>query len=176
MSEQEKQERIEELLRLSKSEKRAKQKNRYDVVLLHLEGHESKEISELLHTPVRTVNTHIAAYKKGGAAAWIIKKQPGAKKKLTDEQEQELYQVISEHTPEEVGIGIFANWTAPLACEYVKRQFRVVYSKRGMLDLLHRIRLSYTRPTYTLAKADPEKQENFRKELETLKKVVEQRN
>ena len=173
MSEQEKQEQIEELLRLSRSGKRAKQKNRYDVVLLHLEGHESKEISELLHTPVRTVNTHIAACKKGGAAALIIKKQPGAKKKLTDEQEQELYRVISEHTPEKVGIGIFANWTAPLACEYVKRQFGIVFSKRGMLDLLHRIRLSYTRPTCTLAKANPEKQENFRKEMETSKKVTE---
>lgn len=170
MKEQKSQEKIEELLRLSKREKSAKQKKRFDVVLLSLEGHKSREISELLHTPVRTVNTYIAAYKKGGATALIIKKQPGAKRKLTEEQEQELYLVISKHTPEEMGIGIFANWTAPLVCEYVKRQFNVTFSKRGMLNLLHRIQLSYTRPTYTLAKANPEKQENFRKELETLKK------
>lgn len=170
MSEQEKQEKITELLRLSKSEKTVKQKKRYDVVLLSLEGHKSREISEFLHIPVQTVNTHIAAYKKGGAAALLIKKQPGAQRKLTEEQEQRLYCAISEYTPEEVGIGVFANWTAPLACEYVKREFNITFSKRGMLNLLHRIKLSYTRPTYTLAKANPEKQNEFREELETLKK------
>ncbi len=167
----EKQEEIAKLLRLSKCEKNAKQKNRYDVVLLHLEGHKSREISEILHTPVRTVNTHISAYKKGGVGALVIKKQPGAEKKLTDEQEEKLYRVISENTPEEVGIGVFANWTAPLVCEYVKRQFQVTFSKRGTLNLLHRIKLSYTRPTYSLAKADPEKQEKFREELESIKKT-----
>lgn len=171
MEAMEKQEEIAKLLGLSKAEKKAKQKNRYDVVLLHLEGHKSREISELLHTPVRTVNTYIAAYKKGGAAALVIKKQPGAEKKLTDEQEQELYDVISKHTPEEVGIGVFANWTAPLVCEYVKRKYQVTFSKRGMLNLLHRIKLSYTRPTYSLAKADPEKQAKFRRELESIKKT-----
>lgn len=40
-----------------------------------------------------------------------------------------------------------------------------------MLNLLHRIKLSYTRPTYSLAKADPEKQEKFREELESIKKT-----
>ena len=58
-----------------------------------------------------------------------------------------------------------------MVCEYVKRQFQVTFSKRGMLNLLHRIKLSYTRPTYSLAKADPEKQEKFREELESIKKT-----
>ena len=52
-----------------------------------------------------------------------------------------------------------------------QRQFQVTFSKRGMLNLLHRIKLSYTRPTYSLAKADPEKQEKFREELESIKKT-----
>ena len=165
------QEQIEEFLQLSKSEKNVKQKNRYDVILLHLEGHTSREISKFLHTPIRTVNAHIAAYKKGGLSALRIKKQPGAQRKLTEEQEQKLYSTITEHTPEEVGIGVFANWTSPLVCQYVKREFGVTFSTRGMLNLLHRIKLSYTRPTYTLDKADAEKQNKFRKELEILKKT-----
>ena len=41
-----------------------------------------------------------------------------------------------------------------------------------MLNLLHRIKVSYTRPTYSLAKADPEKQEKFREELESIKKLL----
>jgi len=39
-----------------------------------------------------------------------------------------------------------------------------------MIDVLHRLNLSYTRPTYTLAKADPQKQEEFKQEFELLKK------
>ena len=39
-----------------------------------------------------------------------------------------------------------------------------------MLQVLYRLDLSYTRPTYTLAKADPEKQEAFKQDFEVLKK------
>ena len=33
-----------------------------------------------------------------------------------------------------------------------------------MLDVLRRLNLSYTRSTYTLAKADPQKQEEFKQD------------
>ena len=42
-----------------------------------------------------------------------------------------------------------------------------------MLNLFEWLGLSYTRPTYTLDKADPKKQEQFRKTFETLKKLLE---
>ena len=103
----------------------------------------------------------------------LIVKQPGAQKKLTDKQETELLSVISTQTPKEVGLGVFANWTAALACAFVKQKFGISYSSRGMLNLFDRLGLSYTRPTYTLDKADPKKQEQFRKTFETLKKLLE---
>lgn len=39
-----------------------------------------------------------------------------------------------------------------------------------MAEVLYRLDLSYTRPTYVLAKADKEKQENFKKDFRILKK------
>jgi len=39
-----------------------------------------------------------------------------------------------------------------------------------MLYVLYRLNLSFTRPTYTLAKADPQKQEEFKEKFELLKK------
>jgi len=74
-------------------------------------------------------------------------------------------------TPEESGFDGVKNWTAKLACEWVSRNFGVRYSINGMLDLFHRLNLSYTRPTYVLAKADPEKQERFKTDFEDLKKT-----
>ena len=40
----------------------------------------------------------------------------------------------------------------------------------SMAVILHRLNLSYTRPTYVLKKADPEKQEIFKSDFKALKK------
>lgn len=93
--------------------------------------------------------------------------------KLSDEQEKEPVFTVCNRTPEEAGAGIFANWTAPLACTFVKKEFGVSFSHRGMQDLFARLGLRYTRPTYTLNKADPEKQAQFRSVCEELKKTAE---
>lgn len=46
--------------------------------------------------------------------------------------------------------------------EYIKREFQVTYSLQGVANLAHRLNLSYTKPIYTLAAADPVKQQTFR--------------
>ncbi len=102
------------LLMASKNEKSVKQKNRYDVVLLYIEGYSRKKISEVLHIPRRTVSYHILNYEKGGIESLLIVKQPKAKKKLTDEQENELLSVISTQTPEEAGLGVLPTGLPPL--------------------------------------------------------------
>lgn len=157
MNDLKKQEKLGELLRLDADEKNARQKRRYHVVLLRLKGYSSREISELLHMPLRTVNAHIAAYKKGGAEALAIKKRPGVKKKLTDEQEKELYRTISAHTPEEMGMGPFGIWSAALACAYVERRFKVTFTEGGMLSLLRRIKKDHTEPDDPPDKAGEER-------------------
>ena len=57
------------LLSASKTEKNVKQKMRYDAVLLFMEGYPRKQISQILHIPLRTVSDHISHYKKGGIEA-----------------------------------------------------------------------------------------------------------
>jgi putative transposase len=90
---------------------------------------------------------------------------------LTKEQEQKLYECISAKLPKDVGFDPFANWTAALACNWVYKEFGVQFSQRGMLDVFYRLKLSYTRPTYVLKKADPVKQEAFKVDFENLKKI-----
>ena len=163
-----------QLLLASKNEKKVKQKNRFDTVLLYMEGYSRKQIAEILHIPHRTVCAHIAGYQKGGMDTLLLIKQTGAPRKLSDEQENTLIHIISTQTPEEAGVGIFANWTSSLACKLAEEKFGMAFSDRGMRNLFDRVGLSYTRPTYTLEKADPEKQEQFRKDFETLKKTSKQ--
>ena len=44
-------------------------------------------------------------------------------------------------------------------------------SLTGILRMLWRLRLSYTRPTYVLKKADPKKQKVFQRQMDTIKKT-----
>ena len=96
-----------------------------------------------------------------------VKKQSGRPKYLTEDQEKELYNIIATMTPEETGVGIFANWTAPLACCLVKQKYGITFKERGMRDLFKRIGLRYT-----LEKADTEKQNEFRENFEVKKRTV----
>ena len=94
---------IERLIELSQNEKRVKQKLVYDSVLLFLEGYKRSEVSKILHVKQGTVNDHIRKYLKNGIDSLHIQKQPGYQKRLTDEQETELAEVITTQTPEEAG-------------------------------------------------------------------------
>jgi transposase len=49
----------------------------------------------------------------------------------------------------------------------------VEMSCTGILRMLWRLCLSYTGPTYVLAKADPEKQQAFEQEIHLIKKTSE---
>lgn len=42
-----------------------------------------------------------------------------------------------------------------------------------MADVLYKLNLSYTRPTYVLKKVDPIKQEIFKQDFDVLKKLLE---
>jgi putative transposase len=54
---------------------------------------------------------------------------------LTDEQEQKLFEVITTYTPDQVGIPNRKNWDSNIACQWVKSNFGIEYTPRGMLDV-----------------------------------------
>jgi putative transposase len=138
-----------------------------------MEGHTNKEIAGIVDVNEHTVSDYIYAYDTGGIEGLIPKKSPGRPKRLTDEQEQMFYDTISNHTPDEVGFDGIMNWTAKIARLWVIREYRIEYTVNGILELFHRLNLSYTRPTYVLAKADPEKQKQFKEDFDRVKKTSE---
>jgi putative transposase len=129
-----------------------------------------KDIAGILGTTYYSVRNYVRAYQARGIDGLSIRKPPGRTRKLTPEQEQRLYNCIVSQLPRDVGFAPFVNWTAPLACLWVEKTMGVILSERGMRFVFERLGLSYTRPTYVLAKADPEKQAEFLKQFEELKK------
>lgn len=143
---------------------------RYHVIILHLRKYTNTHIATIMDLNNHTIGNYVNAYKQNGIEGLSIGKSSGLPRFLTKEQEAILFELISTKTPDEVGFGYRKNWNSNIVKKWVKDNFNIEYSKRGMLQVLHRLNLSYTKPTYTLEKADIEKQEHFKVDFEVLKK------
>lgn len=104
-----------------------------------------------------TVGIYIKNYIDNGLKGLEMKYSPGKKRKLSKEQEVELVNIITTHTPEEVGFKNRCNWTIALVQKYIKKKFNINMCHSAVYVAMNRLNLSYTRPTYVLAKSDKEK-------------------
>lgn len=145
---------------------------RYQAVFLHFDGKTNVEIAGIIQRNRATVGTYIQAYKNSGLAGLHMGISTGKPSYLTLEQRAELAEIITTKTPADVGFSPYTNWTLALLVSLTEREWAASYSLRGMSKLLERMGFSNTRPTYTLAKADPEKQKTFKEEtFPALKKA-----
>ena len=142
---------------------------RYQTVWLVLNGHTYAQVSKTIGRSVTTVFNYMRAYRQGGLGALNLQHSPGRPRYLTAEQQQQVKDVVTNKTPQDVGFPAERNWTAPLVARYIAETFQVEFSERGARSLLYRLGFSCTRPTYTLAKADPEKQKKFKRQFRRQK-------
>lgn len=162
---------ILEMAHLMKTEKKTALERKYHAVYLHMIGKTNVEIAEALALCKQTVGTYLHDYYDHGIDGLVPVKQSGRPPKMSIEQKEELYQVMTEKTPHDVGFEHAYNWTAALAIQWVKKTFDITYQHSQMQVILHQMGLSYTRPTYTLAKADKQKQHAFVEDLNGVKKT-----
>lgn len=108
------------------------------------------------------IGAYMKAYRREGLAALDLGHSPGDPRRLTREQEAQVVAVLTDKVPQKVGYSAERNSTSPLVQQYIQDTFAVRFSEGGTRRLLYRPRFSCTRPTYTLAKADPARQAEFR--------------
>ena len=163
--------RIHELEKMIKKEKNGRLYERYHAIMLHLKGYTNIKIAEMVSRSNLTIGTYIKRYQAGGIAGLKISYSPGAPRRLSPEKEERIYEVIVHYTPAEMGLKSEMNWTAPLLREWIYREWNIIYKDRAVLNILHGLGFSHTRPTYILEKADKQKQQVFRETFETYKKT-----
>ncbi|WP_407708125.1 helix-turn-helix domain-containing protein [Bacillus mycoides] len=102
----------------------------------------------------------------------LTRKQiPGKKPYLTKLQQGELKQLILNTTPAELHFGQEAFWNTRNIQYVIKEKFAICMSREGIRKMLHRMNFSYTNATYVLKKANKEKQIQFQKQLDMIKKL-----
>ncbi|WP_431520786.1 IS630 family transposase [Clostridium beijerinckii] len=164
---------IKEIKDASKRTKSVRLYKRYSVLLKHFDGFNNRKIAEMENIDEHTVATYIKNYKANGLDGLNIAHGGGASKKINEKQEKIVLETITTKTPEDVGFESKMNWTIELVRQWVLKEFNIKMSHRGIAYVLHRLNLSYTRPTYVLEKADKEKQEKFKNDFEVLKKMLD---
>lgn len=156
-----------ELTILFQAMKQAKERRmyeRYQAVYLYLQGYSYKQVADVIGRSDKTVYNYVKAYQQGGLDGLIMGVSPGAPRKLTLEQEQELVHTIIHSLPVDVGFPARHNWTLALIASFIESKWGKTYTLRGVSRLLHDLGLSYFKATYTLANADTEKQAVFKEE------------
>lgn len=170
-------EELQEIENKLKHEKNRRMYERYQTIRLHLMGNTIKQIATILNRSDKTIGTYIRSYKKHGLEGLSMKFSTGKPPRLTAEQQECLKKTILNSVPHEVGFTAKFNWTLEIIASYIEREFEQSYSLRGVSKMMHRLELSYTKPTYTLAAADEEKQKEFvENTFPKLKKLRKRRN
>jgi transposase len=164
-------EKIDELKTTMKATKDVRMYKRYLVILRHLEGASNVNIAKMVSLEQHAVGDYIRNYKAKGLPGLVMKHSTGARRKLSKDQEVLIVETVTNKTPDEVGFESRKNWTIEIIRQWVIKTFDITMSHRGMHEVLHRLNLSYTRPTYVLKKADKAKQEEFKITFEGLKKT-----
>lgn len=135
---------------------------RYQAALLFLEGYQKKEIAQIIGRCPHTVGSYVRLYENGGIDGLLQRGvSTGKPSRLSSEQKQILLETVAYKTPDEAGFSARFNWTLSLVAQFIEREWGESYTQKGASKLLHALGLSYTRPTYTLKKADPDKQKAF---------------
>ncbi|WP_025682277.1 IS630 family transposase [Paenibacillus maysiensis] len=163
---------IQEVKAAMKINKDLRMHERYQTILMLLLGESYERISEVTGRALATLYNYSKAYREQGIQGLQIGRPPGRNRLLTAEQERQVYEVVTIQTPADQGFPAQMNWTSPLVRKWMEQTWDIRYSDRGTRDLLYRLKLSFTKPTYTLAKADPQKQEEFKEKFQELKKLL----
>ncbi len=124
------------------------------VIMLCLDEHGVLEISRMLSISHHTVSKYIKLFEIGGLEELLKYGKGSGKPPKLNEQERNLLSEKILLTPKEAGCGESVNWTSKLVQEFIQNEFKAKMGLTGIQALLHRMGFSFTRPTYTLARAD----------------------
>lgn len=154
------------LIELVATTSNAKQRDRYRVVLIAGRGLgerselEREQIAATVGRSRQFVDQWIGRYRTGGIEALVPRRQPGAARRLSAEQEAQLCAMLESGPAEEEGI---AAYNGPILREKIEQRFGKVYSLAGVYKLLHRLGYNDLMPRPRHPDTDPAALKAFKK-------------
>src|SRR5665647_170638 len=132
---------ILEIKAAMKENKDLRMHERYQTILMMLHGEPYPQIVKMTGRSLATIYNYVKAYKEKGINGLPMEHSSGRPRQLTTEQEQQVYQMIIDQKPIDVGFPAEMNWTSPLVRKWMKQEWNIQYSDRGTRELLYRLKL-----------------------------------
>lgn len=136
-----------------------KSADRIKTILLVHQGFTYQQVAKLLLLDETTIRRYEKQYKKSGIDGLLEDHYHGSVGNLTNEQKEALRVYLKEHIYQ----------TVKSIMVYVEKRYGVAYSVEGMTHVLHRLGFVYKKTKVLPGKVDLQKQEQFKKEYQTLK-------
>ena len=134
---------------------------RIHAVLLCAKGKTSGEIADLIDSPRSCVTEWLRNYEEQGFEGLLEGHRCGRESRLSAQDKTRLADII-ESGP--VAYGLLSGiWTSPMIAKIIQDEFSVEYHPAHVRKLLYAIGFSVQRPKKILAKADPDKQNKWRR-------------
>lgn len=156
------------LAALVAGESRAKQRDRYRVVLLAGQGLGDQseltreQIADSVGRSRQFVDEWVGRYRRGGIESLRPRKQPGAVPKLTALEREQLKAMLDAGPAPEEGL---AAYNGPILREKIQERFGKLYSLPGLYALLHRLGYNDLTPRPRHPATDPAALEDFKKKI-----------
>ncbi|MBN2020117.1 MAG: winged helix-turn-helix domain-containing protein [Sedimentisphaerales bacterium] len=151
---------LNELLKLYKSQSDPRLARRLHGIYLAAKGLTCIQVTEITGAKRRTVQQWVRRYNKDGIAGLPDKPRSGQPTKLPRHREQAFCMRIEAGPTIADGISVL---NGAAIQRLLEREFGVIYSFRGVYDLLYRLGYSCLCPRPQHEKADPKAQEEFKK-------------
>ncbi len=144
----------------------AKQRDRYRVVLIAGSGMGERrelyreQIASAVGRSRQFVDEWVGRYRSAGIDGLIPRRPPGARPKLTIEQQQQLCAMLDAGPGPEEGLAAF---NGPILRQKIQERFGTLYTLDGVYKLLHRLGYNDLMPRTTHPDTDPAELEAFKK-------------
>ena len=154
------------LEQLVAAEAQAKQRDRYRVVLLAGRGMGGRaeltrqQIAQAVGRSRQFVDEWVNRYRTAGLDALRPRKQPGAKPKLTPQEQEQLKAMLDAGPAPEEGL---AAYNGPILRDKIEQRFGKLYSLPGLYALLHRLGYNDLMPRPRHPDTDPAALDAFKK-------------
>ena len=139
----------------------ARYDHRLHAVLMVAQGQSCNKVSELLGDSPRAVAYWVNRFEAEGLSGLADADRPGRPSKLDEHQLRAVEEALRSHPSQ---YGLEGNlWDGKMLSHFIAQQFDVELGVRQCQRLFRRLGFRLRKPRPLIAKADPEKQQDFKK-------------
>jgi transposase len=141
----------------------ARYDHRLHAILMVAQNMSCRQVAQLLGDSPRTVAYWVKRFESEGLSGLADADRPGRPSKLDQKQIQEIEIALRTHPSH---YGLVGNlWDGKLLSHFIEQQFGIQLGVRQCQRLFRQLGFRFRKPRPLIAKADPQLQQDFKKNL-----------